>query len=273
MSTRRQSTVAAASTRLHLDQAYADQSAAAHSILEDSQPSKRVRAILLKHLHAMSPGDSLPTYEQIAAQCACSIAPVRKAMEQLAREGRVDLQRGRPARLQVTNSFSRSSSSTGRKPDNRVFLAAYRPLESHEAGVGHELGVPSGAPCLVLGRVRLADSAPVALHMTYINPAAISNPKRFFLDFDAGQGSLCEFYAQIPAEPRRITAFLFAGAAEAQEVSLLLLPEGAPVMRARQITVAEIAGKVIPLEVMHATYTRAIEYEVERIPRFDARQA
>lgn len=218
----------------------------------------------------MSPGESLPTYEQIALHCACSKAPVRKAMEELAREGWVDLGRGRPARLQMTNSFSRSSWAAGRTPNNRVFLAAYRPLESHEVDVCHELGIRSGAPCFVLGRVRLADSTPVALHMTYINPAAISDPSRFFLDFDAGQGSLCQYYAQIPAQPRRITATLRAGAAEGEEVSLLLLPEGAPVMRARQITVAEIAGTVMPLEVMRATYTCAIEYEVDRIPRFDA---
>jgi GntR family transcriptional regulator len=227
-----------------------------------------VKAALISRIESLDPGASLPTYEQLAAAMHCSVAPIKQAMQELRREGRVDLQRGRPAKV-LWNSFSHSALAAGGQLDTQAVQTAYRRLEQGEQAIGQELGLEPEAPCLVCERVRYVDGHAVAIQLAYINPRFFPEPRRFFLDHDVTSGSLSDVYAGLGVRPLNVTAVLKVGAADERERQLLSLPEGTPVLRAHQRTVVDLEGHATTLEVMDATYTQDIEYTVERLPRLD----
>ena len=227
------------------------------------------KAELLNLIEALKPGDSLPTYPELAARMNCSVAPVKQAMRELQQEGRISLQRGRPAKVLWNNSFSRSARRTGHQITTRAFELSYRRLEAGEQGIESELGLESGGECIVCGRVRIVDNRPVALQVAYINPVFFREPQRFFLEHDVVSGSLSEVYAGLGFRPLSVTAKLRVGQADERERRVLSLSEATPVLRSHQWTVVDRNGKAEVLEVMNATYTQDIEFTVERLPKWN----
>jgi len=227
----------------------------------------------MSRIHPLQPGDSLPTYDVLARQMNCSIVPVKRAMEELGRQGWVSLQRGRPARVLWIGSFSGSAKGSGLDVGTRCFLADFRPLESSHRSIERELGLIPGGSCIVCGRVRIVGGQPVAMQRTYVNPRVFPNPSRFFVDHDMATASLREIYAGLGVRPLRVTAVLKVALADEQERDILTLPVGAPVLRSHQTTIIEFAGSVLTLEVMDASYTEEINYAVDRIPQWEASAA
>ncbi len=225
-----------------------------------------VRAAILRQVQALPPGEALPTYDALAASFRCSIAPVKRAMEDLARQGWVSLHRGRPARVLWVGSFSRSAERRGAKVESRVFLADFRVLEGAEREIRDELGLAADEKCLVCGRVRLLDGQPIAMQQTWINPRVFAQPGRFFVDHDLASASLRDVYARLGVRPLRVSATLSAASADQREREILSLPEAAPVLRAHQTSLVEVDGKLLTLEVMDASYTQAVRYAVDRLP-------
>lgn len=229
---------------------------------------QRAKNDVLERAQRMKPGDPLPTYEQLAAELGCSLAPVKRAMDELARQGWVSLHRGRAARVLWAGSFSRSTRAQGHESTTRLFLAENRVLTPAEQDVASSFGLDASTPCIVCGRVRSNGGAATALQRTYINPRAFANPARFFVDHDLSTASLRDIYGELGVRPLQVHALLNVELADRDEADRLGLAAGAPVLRAQQTTVVELRGHKLTLEVMHATYTRAVQYEVDRIPTF-----
>lgn len=223
---------------------------------------------LLLLIQSREPGESLPSYADLAAELECSLAPVKHAVRELAAQGWISLQRGRPARVLWTGSFRRSAERTGSSVVTRIFHSAFRPLEPTDAAIGQALGLANGQPCIVCGRVRAIDGKPVAISIAYINPMFFLHPETFFLDHDVVTGSLRDVYASLGVRPIRIPAVLKPALADQQERHLLGTEPCTPVLRVHQQTLVEWHGCAHVLEIMKGTYTSAIDYRVDRLPQW-----
>lgn len=231
---------------------------------------REAKAQIQHIIQGLDPGQALPTYTELAVQFGCSLAPIKQAVRELALEGWISVQRGRPARVQWTGSFSASARHRGRHLRTRAYHTAYRPLDPAEEAIGEELGLAPGHPCIVCGRVRLLDDRAAALSMTYVNPLVFADPARFFLDHDIVSGSLRAVYGTLGVRPIRVPATLTPGLADPEERQLLGVPEVTPVLRAHQATLVEWRGTSLVLEVMNATYTAEVEYRVNRLADWSA---
>lgn len=232
---------------------------------------RKVRAYLEALVDKAENGATLPTYKTISSMLECSQAPVREVMADLAREGRVTLQRGRPARVRKFISFSESAKRMNLEIRRQSFNAAYLPVSESDSVVRDFFGLGAKDPCLTVSRIfsnrekEAEDWKPVAFHRTFINPNVIDLPARFFLDNDPNTMSLSSVYTGIGCRPEQSTADIQAGLASPEEQDLLSISDVSPVMRSQQTTLARRSGSVVPLEYLFATYTSDILLSVNRL--------
>jgi GntR family transcriptional regulator len=120
------------------------------------------------------PGDLLPPERQLAARYGCSLITVRRALSELAREGRLERTRGRGTTVlrprierdfAGTMSFSEEMQDRGLDPETR--LVAARP-ESAGEHVASALGIEAGSPTLYVERLRMADGEPLLLEQVHL---------------------------------------------------------------------------------------------------------
>ncbi|MGH8548526.1 MAG: GntR family transcriptional regulator [Methylococcales bacterium] len=223
---------------------------------------------LLNLAQTLPVGAILPSYAELAEKLGCSVAPIKMAARDLQVTGILSLRRGRHAKVLWNNSFSRSARSNGKGIVTRPVEMSCRPLGPLEQSIADEMGLEAGGECIVSERIRIVDGRPVALQTTYIHPGFFDEPKLFFLQNDVVGGSLSKVYAQLGFRLLSVKALLKPGLADDRERRLLELPETAPVLRSRQRTIVEKNGRGEVLEIMIATYTKDIDYEVERLPRW-----
>lgn len=145
-----------------------------------------------------TPGDRLPPERELAVQYGCSLITVRRALTELAREGRLERTRGRGTfvlrrrierDLAGTMSFTEEMQTRGLDPQTKLIGA--RPESAGEA-VAHALHLEPGSPTLYLERLRLADGEPLLLEQVHL-PA-----ERFpgLLASDLEHGSLYELLTE-----------------------------------------------------------------------------
>jgi GntR family transcriptional regulator len=120
------------------------------------------------------PGDLLPPERQLAGRYGCSLITVRRALSELAREGRLERTRGRGTtvlrpRIERdfggTMSFTEEMQDRGLDPETR--LIASRPESAGEV-VAAALQIEPGAPTLYLERLRAADGEPLLLEQVHL---------------------------------------------------------------------------------------------------------
>ena len=142
-------------------------------------------------------GDRIPGERELAGRYGCSLITVRRALDELVREHRIERGRGRGTfvlpplidrDLQASIGFAEEMRRRGLEPANRVVTAR---VEAASEQVATALRLALGAPVYYIERLRLASAEPLLLEMVHL-PAG-----RFpgLLDLDLETNSLYELLA------------------------------------------------------------------------------
>lgn len=223
---------------------------------------------------ALRPGDRLPSERWLCDQLGVSRATVRRAFEELVRDGLVEA-RGRAtfvtgdALAEPPNtlmSLSDLGRSRGLEASAKVLLSQVRPATLDEA---EAFGIAPGADVFELQRLRMLDGLPISLDHNRV-------PLRFLpgaLELDFTSASL---YAALDDEghsPTRADYEVEAQPVGEAEAELLGLEPGAPVLLTTTVAIKD-NGRVVDLGRtvyradryrFHATLTRRAQGERERI--------
>jgi GntR family transcriptional regulator len=120
------------------------------------------------------PGDLLPPERQLAGRYGCSLITVRRALGEMAREGRLERTRGRGTtvlRPRIERDFGGTMSFTeemqDRGLDPATKLIAARPESAGEV-VAAALRIEPGSPTLYLERLRAAGGEPLLLEQVHL---------------------------------------------------------------------------------------------------------
>src|SRR3974390_3399201 len=123
-------------------------------------------------------GDQIPTERELATSFGCSLITIRRALDELAREGRLERTRGRgtfvtepPIARNIVGpaGFADEIRSLGYQPYSVVVTAR---LEEASSLVSDALAIPFRAPVYYLERIRGADGQPLMLEQVRL-PAAV----------------------------------------------------------------------------------------------------
>jgi len=119
-------------------------------------------------------GERLPPERELARLYGCSLITIRRALDELAREGRLGREQGRgtfvlPPRLErdIGGSMSFTDEMQRRGLDPETRLLAARPEAAGET-VAAALQLEPGSPTLYLERLRLAAGEPLLLEMVHL---------------------------------------------------------------------------------------------------------
>lgn len=121
-----------------------------------------------------APGDRLPPERELARRYGCSLITIRRALDELSREGRLQRHQGRgtfvlPPRLDrdiaAAMSFTEEMERRGLDPETRLLAA--RPEAAQEI-VAAALQLEPGSPTVYLERLRLAGGEPLLLEMVHL---------------------------------------------------------------------------------------------------------
>ncbi len=184
-------------------------------------------------------GQALPSERDLAAMLGLSRMTVRRAFEEVARDGLLEQRRGsgtyvRSRRLEQTVDrvigFSDEAQLLGFRPGSRV-------LEVTEVAADHEvadaLGCQLGALVRRISRVRTADDLPLALQVAYLRPSMLT----LLADDLAWYQSL---YAAVEARfgvtPSRARQTIKARLPSRQERRLLSIDRFVPVLAIERTT-------------------------------------
>jgi len=212
------------------------------------------------------PGDLLPPERQLAGRYGCSLITVRRALSELAHEGRLERRRGhgttvlRP-RIERdfggTMSFAEEMQDRGLDPATR--LVAARP-ESAGEHVAEALRIEAGSPTLYVERLRIADGEPLLLEQVHL-PA-----ERFpgLLASDLEHGSLYDLLTvRYGTRIARARESLEPVLLHTREASLLAQPVRAPALLIEGIAYA-VTGEPVEFARSYIRGDRT-RYYIERI--------
>lgn len=186
----------------------------------------------------LRPGDRLPPERTLCRQLGVNRLTLRRALLALAEEGTVEADAGRgwfvgggllsePPNALL--SFTRMAASRGLTSSARVLAARVRPATIDEAEI---LRLAPGADVFELERLRLLDGIPVAVDRSRV-------PLQRAPDLPAHDWTRESLYGVLEKAgviPVRASYSVEAVAADATSAELLGVPEGAPLLLARQIT-------------------------------------
>jgi GntR family transcriptional regulator len=119
-------------------------------------------------------GDRLPPERELAGFYGCSLITVRRALDELTREGRIERTRGRGTfvlhprldrDIASPASFAEEMRQRGLDPETR--LISSRPEEA-SASVAEALGLETGTPTIYLERLRMAGREPYLLEQVHL---------------------------------------------------------------------------------------------------------
>lgn len=137
------------------------------------------QGLIEKIVTTLGPNDLLPSERELAQEYGVSRMTVRAAIAKLAEQSRVYQIHGAGtfvasrdvSKAPRLTSFTEDMVSRGFTPSSRVLGVWVEPAGTD---VAQQLGIPEGAECLRLKRLRLADGSPMALEETRIPQSLFS---------------------------------------------------------------------------------------------------
>ncbi len=120
-------------------------------------------------------GDSFPTERELEQKFQVSRITVRRALDELVREGYLIAQQGRGtfvAKPKISRhvpqmrSFSQEMADQGRRPGSRLLSLGHQRIGQR---IAIALSLPSDSWVWVVERLRLADEEPICLSLVYLN--------------------------------------------------------------------------------------------------------
>lgn len=210
----------------------------------------------------LKPGDVLPTETELCGRFGVSRGTVRRAFDELERDGLVSRQPGRGTfvaaprmerPLPELTSFTEHVESLGMTPGAR--LISFREVVDHADAAGH---FPSGLPLLRIVRVRTADNRPVGLH-TLLLSAEMGKAAGLTARALRAEPALSVYraLAEVGVKIDLAREHLAARASTAPESQRLDLRVREPVLEIQRQTY-DIEGE--PIELVRAVY-RADRYD------------
>lgn len=207
---------------------------------------RQIEMALRERLRTVRPGERLPSDEELCREFGVSRMTARNAVQRLAEDGLVQRIPGRgtfavtpPGHRHADRllAFSREMERVGRIPSSRLLARRTRPSTAVEAVA---LGIPPGEPVVELRRLRLADGVPIAIETAIL----VHRTAEVVMSADLETGSLHEALARAGLLLRRGNATIRAEAATPEDVQLLEVASGAPLLVERR-TIADTHGRLI----------------------------
>jgi GntR family transcriptional regulator len=199
---------------------------------------KRIQNAIRKRIAAaqLSPGSTVPSERELAKTHKVSLMTARHALAGLEREGIVERRRGAGTFVAMPKihfnklmSYAEHMTSRGLVPRTRVLLAK---VIEHEQEVAARLGLPVSSHLVKIERLRLTGEEPFALETCYLPAADFSG----LVSAPLGKISL---FATLEHDYGVELAYadeeIDATAADANIAELLAVPNGASMLRIRQV--------------------------------------
>jgi GntR family transcriptional regulator len=122
----------------------------------------------------IAPGDRLPAERELCIRYNCSLITIRRALSELAREGRLERTRGRgtfalkaPIERDFADTLSFTEEMQRRGLDPETRLVAARPESAGEVVAG-ALNLEVGSPIVYVERLRVASGEPLLLEQVHL---------------------------------------------------------------------------------------------------------
>jgi GntR family transcriptional regulator len=214
---------------------------------------RQIELALRERLATMPPGERLPSDDELCREFGVSRMTARNAMHRLAEDGLVERIPGRgtfsaaaPSHRHADRlmAFSHEMARLGRTPASRLLDRDIRPSTPEQAAL---LGLRPTEPVVMVRRLRLADGEPIALETAVL----ARRTAEVVLAADLERGSLHEALAGAGLHLRRGNATITAEAATAEDVRLLGVGRGTPLLVERRVITD---GQGRPVEATESRY-------------------
>lgn len=209
---------------------------------------RELAAVLRDELQRMSPGDYLPAEVQLATRFAVNRHTLRRAVDELVREGRLLRQQGKGTRvlakpliypMQADSAYSASLSALGHQVEAQLLERRIRLASQEER---QHLELADGAQLLELSTLRLIEGQPVSLIRHAFSTVYVD------LLADYQGGSLRHYLSQRELPLTRTFSLIGARLPGRDEAVRLLMPRHAPLLSVLTLS-RDLAGRPVELSL------------------------
>lgn len=207
---------------------------------------------LRSRIARLRPDDSVPSDADLCAEFGVSRMTARNAMQRLVDDGLVVRLPGRgsfvahrPVDRQLSNlwGFSEEMQARGMRPSSTLVSAELRGVEPDEAAA---LRLPAGSDVVVVERVRLADTLPMAYELAVLAPQCVG-----VLEADLATSSLHAAMVSVGVRPHHGRSSVTAQTARAADRRHLGVGPRTALLVERRLIVDEHA---VPVEWTESRY-------------------